>query len=66
MLEVPKAALQELLEIPELNTLINSKLNERLGRTASTTDLVRLSRPDQDALRDLRRRRPKGVAGSKA
>lgn len=66
MLEVPKVALQELLEIPELSTLINSKLNERLGRTASTTDLVRLSRPDQDALRDLRRRRPKGAVGSKA
>jgi MFS family permease len=66
LLEVPKASLQELLEVPELNTLIHSKLNERLGRTASTTDLVRLSRPDQSDLRDLRRRRPKGTAGAKA
>jgi DHA3 family macrolide efflux protein-like MFS transporter len=66
LLEVPKASLQALLELPELNTLINSKLNERLGRTASTTDIVRLSRPDQSALRDLRRRRPSGTAGTKA
>jgi MFS family permease len=66
LLEVPKASLEELLLIPELDALIHSKLNERLGRTASTTDLVRLSRPDQSALRDLRRRRPKGTAGAKA
>jgi CRP-like cAMP-binding protein len=66
LLEVPKASLQQLLELPELNTLINSKLSERLSRTTSTTDLVRLSRPDQGALRDLRRRRPKGVVGAKA
>lgn len=66
LLEVPKASLQELLELPEMHTLINSKLTERLGRTASTTDLVRLSRPDQADLRDLRRRRPKGTAGAKA
>jgi MFS family permease len=66
LLEVPKVSLQELLEVPELDTLIHSKLTERLGRTASTTDLVRLSRPDQSDLRDLRRRRPKGTAGAKA
>jgi MFS family permease len=65
LLEVPKASLQELLELPELNTLIYSKLQERLGRT-STTDLVRLARPDEAAMRDLRRRRPKGTAGAKA
>jgi MFS family permease len=65
LLEVPKASLQELLELPELNTLINTKLTERLGRT-STTDLPRLARPDQGALRDLRRRRPSGTAGTKA
>ena len=66
LLEMPKASLEELLEIPELDTLIRSKLSERLGRTSSTTDIVRLSRPDQGALRDLRRRRPKGTVGSKA
>jgi MFS family permease len=65
LLEVPKASLQSLLELPELDALINSKLSERLGRT-STTDLPRLARPDQEALRDLRRRRPKGTAGAKA
>jgi MFS family permease len=65
LLEVPKASLQELLEIPELNTLINSKLQERLGRT-STTDLPRLARPDQAAFRDLRRKRPSGAAANKA
>jgi CRP-like cAMP-binding protein len=65
LLEVPKASLQSLLELPELDALIHSKLSERLGRT-STTDLPRLARPDQEALRDLRRRRPKGTAGAKA
>lgn len=65
LLEVPGTTLKALLDVPAMNTLINSKLNERLGRT-STTDLVRLARPDQEDLRDLRRRRPKGVAGQRA
>jgi CRP-like cAMP-binding protein len=65
LLEVPKASLQELLELPELNSLINGRMQERLGRT-STTDLPRLARPDQASLRDLRRKRPSGAAGSKA
>jgi CRP-like cAMP-binding protein len=65
LLEVPRASLEELLELPELNSLINTKLNERLGNT-TTTDLPRLARPDQASLRDLRRKRPSGVAGSKA
>jgi len=65
LLEVPKATLQEMLEEPELDTLIHSKLNERLGRT-STTDLPRLARPDQSDLKDLRRRRPAGEAGARA
>ena len=65
LLEVPSASLKALLELPEMSTLIHSKLNERLGRT-STTDIVRVARPDQEALRDLRRRRPKGTAGAKA
>ena len=65
VLEVPAATLKGLMDVPEMNTLINSKLTERLGRT-STTDLVRLARPDQRDLRDLRRRRPKGVAGQRA
>ncbi len=65
LLEVPSATLKSLMDLPEMAALINSKLNERLGRT-STTDLVRLARPDQRDLRDLRRRRPKGTAGQRA
>jgi MFS family permease len=65
LLEVPGSTLKSLMDVPELNTLVNSKLSERLGRT-STPDLVRLSRPDQRDLRDLRRRRPKGLAGQSA
>jgi MFS family permease len=65
LLEVPSASLKSMMELPELNALINSKLNERLGRTSST-DLVRLARPDQRDLRDLRRRRPSGQAGQRA
>ncbi len=65
LLEVPGATLQSIMELPELSALINEKLSERLGRTSSA-DLVRLARPDQGDLRDLRRRRPKGTAGAKA
>ena len=64
LLEVPAASLRSMMELPELNTLINEKLIERLGRTSST-DFVRLNRPDQGDLRDLRRRRPKGAAGAR-
>jgi MFS family permease len=65
VMEVPGEALKRLMDVPEMNALINSKLAERLGRT-SVTDLPRLSRPDQRDLRDLRRRRPTGRAGQKA
>ena len=65
LLEVPGTTLKSLMDLPEMNVLINSKLSERLGRT-STTDLVRLARPDQGDLRDLRRRRPKGAAAARA
>ena len=66
VLEVPGDTLKSLMDLPEMNALINSKLTERLGRTQST-DLVRLSRPDQGALKDLRRRRrPAGNAGARA
>ena len=65
VLEVPGTTLKTLMDLPEMSTLINSKLNERLGRT-SATDFVRLARPDQRDLADLRRRRPKGVAGARA
>jgi MFS family permease len=65
VLEVPSATLKSVMDVAEISTLINSKLTERLGRT-STPDNVRLARPDQRDLRDLRRRRPKGVAGQRA
>ena len=48
-----------------MSALINSKLTERLGRTAPS-DLPRLARPNQDDLRDLRRRHPAGTAGQRA
>jgi MFS family permease len=65
VLEVPGPTLKSLMDVPEMSSLINSKLTERLGRT-SNTDLVRLARPDQGDLKDLRRRRPAGEAGSRA
>jgi MFS family permease len=64
LLEVPSSTLREIMELPALNALVNEKLTERLARTSSS-DLVRLARPDQGDLKDLRRRR-KGVAGAKA
>jgi hypothetical protein len=65
VLEVPGPTLKSLMDLPEMSTLINSKLTERLGRT-STPDFVRLARPDQRDLADLRRRRPKGQVGQVA
>ena len=65
VLEVPGETLKSLMDLPEMNALINSKLTERLGRTAST-DLPRLSRPNQTDLKDLRRRRPAGKVGARA
>jgi DHA3 family macrolide efflux protein-like MFS transporter len=67
LIEVPSASLKQLLEIPELSSLIHSKLQERLDRTSTAaTDLVRVTRPNQADLKDLRRRRPKGLAGQRA
>jgi DHA3 family macrolide efflux protein-like MFS transporter len=65
LLEIPGTTLHSVMDVPELNTLINSKLTERLGRTDST-DFVRLAKPDQGDLRDLRRRRPKRQASQRA
>ena len=65
VMEVPGETLKSLMDLPEMSNLINSKLTERLGRTAAT-DFVRLARPDQRDLRDLRRRRPPGRAGQAA
>jgi len=43
------------MDVPELSSLITSKLSERLTRTANA-DLVRLAGLDQRDLKDLRRR----------
>src|SRR6185369_13249253 len=58
LLEVPSATLKSLMDLPEMNTVIRSKLTERLTRTANA-DLVRLAGLDQRDMRDLRRRRPR-------
>jgi MFS family permease len=55
--EVPAATLKGLMDVPAMNTLIRSKLAERLTRTANA-DLIRLAGLDQRDLKDLRRRRP--------
>ena len=65
VLEIPGATLKSVMDVPQIGSLINSKLTERLGRTPST-DFVRLARPDQRDLADLRRRRPKGQVGQVA
>lgn len=58
LLEVPAATLKSLMDVPAMNALITSKLQERLTRTANA-DLIRLAGLDQRDLKDLRRRRPK-------
>jgi len=65
VLEVTSNTLKSLLELPEMNALINSKMTERLERTAASPDFVRLQRHDQSDLADLRRRRPKGQVGAR-
>jgi len=58
LLEVPAATLKGLMDVPAMNSLITSKLQERLTRTANA-DLIRLAGLDQRDLKDLRRRRPR-------
>lgn len=60
LMEVPGATLRSLREVPEMERLINSKLTERLTRTANA-DLVRLAGLDQRDLRDLRRPRKEAL-----
>jgi MFS family permease len=61
LLEVPAATLRALRDVPEMERVINSKLTERLTRTANA-DLVRLAGLDQRDLRDLRRPRSQVAA----
>jgi MFS family permease len=58
LFELPAATLRGLMDVPAMNSLITSKLQERLTRTANA-DLIRLAGLDQRDLRDLRRRRPR-------
>ncbi len=55
LLQVPGATLKSVMDVPEIDSLITSKLSERLTRT-SNADLVRLAGLDQRDLKDLRRR----------
>jgi MFS family permease len=55
LLQVPGATLKSVMDVPAMNSLITSKLSERLTRT-SNADLVRLAGLDQRDLKDLRRR----------
>jgi len=56
LLQVPGATLKSVMDVPEMDSLITSKLSERLTRTANA-DLVRLAGLDQRDLKDLRRRK---------
>jgi CRP-like cAMP-binding protein/predicted MFS family arabinose efflux permease len=60
LMEVPAAALRQLMAVPQISTLVFSKLTERLSRT--NADLPRFAGLDQDTLRDLRSRRSPGEA----
>ena len=62
--EVPSATLKSLMDVPAMKSLVQSKLAERLTRTANA-DLIRLAGLDQRDLKDLRRRRPQAGATSK-
>ena len=62
LLEVPATTLKGLMDIPAMNSLITSKLRERLTRTANA-DLIRLAGLDQRDLKDLRRRRTHAPTG---
>jgi CRP-like cAMP-binding protein len=61
LIQVPGMTVKALLEVPTMERLIQSKLSERLTRTADA-DLVRLAGLNQGDLRDLRRRRPRTAA----
>ena len=56
LVEVPAATMKALRDVPAMDSLITSKLRERLTRTANA-DLIRLAGLDQRDLKDLRRRR---------
>ena len=57
LMEVPADALRATMAVPEIQKLVFSTLTSRLLRTESA-DLPRLAGQDQEALRDLRTKRP--------
>jgi CRP-like cAMP-binding protein len=57
VVEVPAPALRALLAVPELGSLFQSKIAERLDRT-NHADLPRFAGVDQESLRDLRTPHP--------
>lgn len=61
LMEVPASALRALLEVPDMERLVTSTLNQRLART-SASDLPRLAGVDQSDLKDLRTPRPTAQA----
>jgi len=61
LVRVPGPTLKSLMDVPVMESLINSKLSERLTRTADA-DLIRLAGLNQGDLRDLRRRRSRRPA----
>ncbi len=65
LMEVPAAALRQLMAAPQISSLVFSKLTERLSRT--NADLPRFAGLDQGTLRDLRSRRsPAGALPAEA
>jgi DHA3 family macrolide efflux protein-like MFS transporter len=60
LLQVSAAALRAVMDIPDLSSLILTKLNERLTRTTAA-DLPRFTGADQRDLRDLRRSRTQAL-----
>ena len=54
LLEVPAATLRQLVVDPAFGKLVSEKMAERLGRTASITELPRTAGIDQKTLRELR------------
>jgi len=60
LMEVPAAALRQLMGVPQISALVFTKLTERLSRT--NADLPRFAGLDQGTLRDLRSRKAPGEA----
>ncbi len=60
LLQVPAAALRQMMSNPQLNRIFLSKMTERLVRM-NLLDLPRVGRLDQQALRELRTPEPQAA-----